>query len=95
MTDPSDAGQERRLNIRLPDEIRRGEYANFLLVTHSAHEFTLDFCQIQPGEEPDSTTAEVISRVRVAPTLVARIIQALNTNLGNYEDRYGQVKAVG
>jgi hypothetical protein len=42
-------------------------------------------------EEPDETKAEVVSRVRIAPTLVGKVIQALNTNMSNYEDRFGPI----
>lgn len=94
MSEQPGSGPQRQVNIRVPDGMRHGLYANFLVVSHSPHEFTLDFCQLQPGED-DRVTAEVVSRVRVAPTLVAQVIQALNTNLGNYEDRYDSVRAVG
>lgn len=87
-------GPQRQVSIEVPDEQRHGTYANMLVVSHSAHEFTLDFCQMQPGGEGEQVTAEVVSRIRVAPTLMAKVIQALNTNLGNYEERFGSVKAL-
>lgn len=88
-------GHNRKLNLHVSDEQRLGTYANFLLVSHSPHEFTLDFCQVVPGGEPGKPRAEVVSRVKVAPTLVGKLIQALNTNMTNYEDRYGLVRDVG
>jgi len=90
---PPQQPQQPRVNIQVPDGQRHGTYANFLVVGHTAHEFTLDFCQLQPGEQ-GQVTAEVVSRVRIAPTMVARTMQALNTNLSNYEDRFGTVKAI-
>jgi hypothetical protein len=81
----------RQVKVVVPDGEKRGIYANFLVVSHSPHEFTLDFCQLQPGKEPGETNAEVVSRIRVAPTLVGKIIQALNTNMSNYEDRFGPI----
>ena len=83
-----------QIHINVGDELKRGTYANFLAVSHSPHEFTLDFCQIQPGQS-DRLQAEVVARVRVAPTLVGKIIRALNTNMTNYEDAYGLVKEIG
>jgi len=87
--------QQQKVNVVVPDEVKHGEYANFLLVSHSPHEFTLDFCQLLPSGEKGKVNAEVVSRVRIAPTMVGRVLSALNTNLSNYEDRFGQVKALG
>jgi hypothetical protein len=84
-----------QVQVVVPDEVKYGNYANFLVVSHSPHEFTLDFCQLLPSGEQGKVNAEVISRVRIAPTMVARVLNALNTNLSGYEDRFGQVKALG
>ena len=96
--DPADQNpnpQKQQVNVVVPDEVKHGEYANFLLVSHSPHEFTLDFCQLLPGKETGKVNAEIVSRVRIAPTMVGRVLNALNTNLSNYEERFGQVKALG
>jgi hypothetical protein len=86
---------QKQVKVNVPDEHRHGTYANFLVVSHSPHEFTLDFCQIMQGGEPGETKAEVVSRVRVAPTLVGKVISALNTNMTNYEERFGQIDVRG
>jgi hypothetical protein len=39
--------------------------------------------------------ADVVSRVKVAPTMVGKIIRALNTNMTAYEDKFGMVREVG
>jgi hypothetical protein len=92
---PEPERQQQKVNVVVPDDVKHGEYANFLLVSHSPHEFTLDFCQLLPSGEKGKVNAEVVSRVRIAPTMVGRVLNALNTNLSNYEDRFGQVKALG
>ena len=69
-----------------------GVYSNFLGVWHTAHEFTLDFCQSLPGDE---TAMDVVARVKVAPTMVGRILEALSENLAVYENRFGSVPHVG
>ncbi len=92
---PDPEPQKQQVNVVVPDDVKHGEYANFLLVSHSPHEFTLDFCQLLPGKEKGKVNAEVISRVRIAPTMVGRVLNALNTNLSNYEERFGRVKALG
>lgn len=91
----SEQPQGPQFQVSLPDDLKHGTYANFLIVSHSAHEFTLDFCQLQPGGSANERRADVVSRVRIAPTMVGRVLNALNTNLSNYEERFGQVKALG
>ena len=92
---PDPQKPNKQVQVVVPDDLKHGEYANFLVVSHSPHEFTLDFCQLQPSKEAGKVNAEVVSRVRIAPTMVGRVLNALNTNLSNYEDRFGQVKALG
>jgi hypothetical protein len=84
-----------QIRVVVPDDTKHGEYANFLVVTHGPHDFTLDFCQLLPSGEQGVVNAEVTSRVRIAPTMVAQILNALNTNLANYETKFGSVKAIG
>lgn len=99
---PEEHGQDRpegqarqQVQVVVPDEVKHGTYANFLVVSHSPHEFTLDFCQLMQSRETGRLVAEVVSRVRIAPTLVGRVLQALNTNMSGYEDKFGPVKVVG
>ena len=87
--------QQQQISVVVSDEVKYGDYANFLVVTHSPHEFTLDFCQLLPSGEATRVNADVVERIRIAPTMVARVIQALNTNLSAYEEKYGNVKAIG
>lgn len=92
---PEQPRQQPQVQVVVPDDAKYGNYANFLVVSHSPHEFTLDFCQLLPAGEAGKVNAEVVSRVRIAPTMVGRVLNALNTNLSNYEERFGQVKALG
>lgn len=87
--------QQAQIRVVVDDEVKHGEYANFLVVTHGPHDFTLDFCQLLPSGEQGIVNAEVTSRVRIAPTMVGQVLRALNTNLSNYEDKFGDVKALG
>ena len=38
-----------QINIELNQEVSEGEYANFVVVTHSPAEFVMDFTKILPG----------------------------------------------
>ena len=97
MTDPDLPGPDaqQQIQISLDDSVKHGVYANFLVVSHSAHEFTLDFCQVLPGGDGSSVQADVVSRVKIAPTMVGKVIRALNTNMTAYEDKFGMVPEVG
>lgn len=94
MSEEPEQPQGQQLQVSITDDSKHGTYANFLIVSHSAHEFTLDFCQIQPGGSASERRADVVSRVRIAPTLVGKVLRALNTNLANYEERFGPVPVV-
>ena len=83
------------IQIQVDDAIRHGVYSNFLVVSHSAHEFTLDFCQVMPGSDGNGVKADVVTRVRIAPTMIGKILRALNTNRTSYEDKFGLVRDVG
>ena len=97
MSDPINPPPEgsQQISISISDTLKHGTYANFLVVSHSAHEFTLDLCQVLPGGDSDTVQADVVSRVKVAPTMVGKIIRALNTNMTAYEDKFGMVREVG
>lgn len=93
---PSGQGpQGQQINVTVPEELKHGVYANFLVISHSPHEFTLDLCQVVPGTEKGSVKAEVVSRVKIAPTMVGKVIRALNTNMTAYEDQFGMVREIG
>ena len=98
MSDPLNPNPEsssQQIQISINDTLKHGTYANFLVVSHSAHEFTLDFCQVLPGGDGESVQADVVNRIKVAPTMVGKIIRALNTNMTAYEDKFGMVREVG
>ena len=38
-----------QINIELEEKVSSGEYANFVVVTHSPAEFVMDFTRILPG----------------------------------------------
>ena len=85
--------------VEVPQELEAGAYANFLTVWHTPYEFTLDFGvlqlpQAQDAEDPESPVtvpARVVSRLKIPPSLVFRILQALNENMTNYEERFGEI----
>lgn len=86
--------------LRVPEALEGGVYANFLGVWHTGHEFTLDFSATLPPEmaadgQGVSVPCRVTARVKVPPTLVFEIIRALNTNMTAYEEHFGAIRQPG
>lgn len=79
------AGQE--IQVELPPELDVGVYANFALVQSGEHDFVIDFCQLTaPREEGDAPRARIVSRVRIAPSFVGPLLQAISQNAFNRDE---------
>lgn len=78
------------INISLNEVIAAGVYCNLALVNHSPSEFVLDFIQMMPGVQQ----ANVRSRVILAPLHAKRVLNALQQNITNYEQQFGEIKEV-
>lgn len=78
-------GQE--IQVELPAELDVGVYANFALVQSGEHDFTIDFCQLTPPrEQGEPPRARVVSRVRIAPSFVGPLLQAISQNAFNRDE---------
>ena len=78
------------INIQLNEMVAAGVYCNLALVNHSPSEFILDFIQMMPGVQQ----ATVRSRVILAPLHAKRVLNALQQNIANYEQQFGEIKEV-
>ena len=76
------------INIQLNEVIAAWVYVNLALVNHSPSEFVLDFIQLMPGVQQ----ANVRSRVILAPLHAKRVLAALQQNITNYEQQFGEIK---
>jgi hypothetical protein len=77
-----------QINIELDSEISSGEYANFVVVTHSPAEFVLDFTRILPGVPK----AKIHSRIIMAPPHGKAFLRALQDNINKFESKHGEIK---
>jgi len=77
-----------QINLELDDSVSSGEYANFVVVTHSPAEFVLDFTRILPG----TPKAKVHSRIVMAPQHAKAFFGALNENIQKFESKHGDIK---
>jgi Protein of unknown function (DUF3467) len=77
------------LNIKAPDDILRGRYANMMQVMHAKEEFVLDFMFAHPPQ------GELVSRLIVSPSHMKRIVSALQDNINKYEQQHGAIQEAG
>ena len=77
-----------QINIELDADVSSGEYANFVVVTHSPAEFVLDFTRILPGVPK----AKVHSRIIMAPPHAKTFLKALNDNVSKFESKHCEIK---
>ena len=77
--------QRQAIQIKMPDEIAGGVYANNMVVGHTQEEFVMDFIYVAPP------AGRVNARVIVSPPHMKRIIRALIENVKKYEAEYGPI----
>ncbi len=77
-----------QINIELDSDVSSGEYANFVVVTHSPAEFVLDFTRILPGVPK----AKIHSRIIMAPQHAKTFLRALNDTITEFESKNGEIK---
>ena len=82
--------QDGNINIQLNEMVAAGVYCNLALVNHSPSEFVVDFIQMMPGVQQ----ANVRSRVILAPLHAKRVMSALQQNITNYEQQFGEIKEI-
>ena len=71
--------------VFLPPEQLGGVYANWAQVSHSEHEFTIDFVRMEYAAQP--VRGVVVSRVSVSPLFVTQLIDALQANWLTYASK--------
>ena len=77
--------QQRKMQIKMPEDKLGGVYANQMLISHTREEFVMDFVNLFPPE------GVVNARVIVSPGHLKRMIRALSDNLKRYEGQHGPV----
>lgn len=77
------------LNIKAPDDLLQGRYANMMQVMHAKEEFVLDFMFAHPP------MGELVSRLIVSPAHMKRIVHAMQDNISKYEKQFGPIQEAG
>ena len=75
-------------DIEIPKEIAKGNYVNLAVVSHSQHEFIMDFISMLPG----MPSAIVADRIITSPQTAKQIMVTLIQNIQKYEDNFGEIE---
>ena len=85
--------------VQVPDDLEVGQYANFLAVWHSPHDFTLDFAVTGQGVPTEdgkvNVPCRVIARIKIPPTVAEAMLQAPAANVSRYEEAAGPIRKPG
>ncbi|OGY89308.1 MAG: hypothetical protein A3B30_03785 [Candidatus Komeilibacteria bacterium RIFCSPLOWO2_01_FULL_52_15] len=81
------AEEKREIQIRIPDDVLKGRYANIVRIDTTREEFIMDFGVINPQQG----TGIVTERIIMNPAHVKRMIEVLNRVMQGYEKSHGTV----
>ena len=79
--------QGQQLQIDISQDMAKGVYSNFAIISHSHAEFIVDLASTLPG----TPKAQVVSRVVLAPEHAKRLALALQDNITRYEQEFGKI----
>lgn len=89
-SEPEETGGEEEshsIEIVLESQHMGGVWANFAQVTHSEHEFTIDFVRMDYSQGNPPRRGIVVARVAVSPLFITQLIDALNINWRRYAEK--------
>jgi len=76
----------RQIRLEIPANLS-AVYSNAVIVSQTTSEIVLDFLQVMPNDP----RARVQTRVILTPTNAKRFLNALESNLAKYEEKYGEI----
>lgn len=85
---PAPTGASGQMQVKIPDDVLKGVYANMVQVGHGPEEFVLDFMNLFPP------SGIVSARVILSPGHMKRVVVAMQENLKKYEEQFGAIKDV-
>ncbi|HHX09209.1 MAG TPA: DUF3467 domain-containing protein [Chloroflexi bacterium] len=77
----------KRIQVEIPENLEP-RYVNVAYITHTAHEFLLDFVTMLPG----LVKPKVNTRLILSPLGMKLLQRALNENIKRYETAFGEIK---
>ncbi len=80
--------QKQQIAIELDEKAAEGIYSNFVLTSHTASEFVLDFARMLPGIKK----AKVFARIILTPQSAKTLHMVLGNAIGKFEAAFGEIK---
>jgi hypothetical protein len=71
------------------------QFCNLAQISHTNHEFFVDFAQTSgrpPGAIGNLIEAQLLTRLVMTPQHAKQLLNALKTNVENYERKFGQIR---
>lgn len=92
-----------RYEVVVPDDVSAGIYANGFASWFNQTDFTIDFfvhLPAEPREDPDGNAymhapVQVVSRVKLPPSMLFRLMQNLESSMTQYEGMFGPITHLG
>ena len=78
-----------KIEVKVDEKIAEGTFANVANISHSPDEFVMDFLFIHPTPPPGF--GKLQSRIILTPGHAKKIVMALNKNIQEYENRFGEI----
>ncbi len=76
-----------QFNLQIDDQTAAGKYSNVAMLSHTEHEFVVDFAFFAPGQRQ----GRVVSRVLLSPSHAKRLVAALRNEIERHEKRFGPI----
>ena len=92
-----------QFEVNVPEDQSAGTYSNGFATWFNQTDLTIDFfihLPMEPRTDDEGNPfmhvpVEVVSRVKIPPTLVFRLIEQLNSSYTAYEEQFGAVTPLG
>lgn len=78
---------EKKIDIKVDESVAVGQYSNLAGIRHSREEFIFDFAFLFP----DGPAGKLLARLILSPAHAKRFLDALATNVRNYEEANGPI----
>lgn len=82
-----EAQKDRKLDIKVDEQVAAGQYSNLAAIRHSREEFIFDFAFVFP----DGPMGKLLARIILSPAHAKRFSEALLENLRRYEGMFGPI----
>ncbi|MCP4165302.1 MAG: DUF3467 domain-containing protein [Chloroflexi bacterium] len=82
--------KQKQIKIELPNDLTPC-YVNFAIINHNYNEIVIDFAHVMPNVPK----TRVQNRLVLTPYHAKLLLNALGSNLANYEKRFGEIKTQG